>query len=158
MNAAKMTVWIVGCLGPLMLAVMVVGCTGGDPEADLVAQPRSPVPDVPVPSDFELVEKMSRSRSRGSWRTVDYLYRGGGEKFAVKRFFERQMSINGWTLVDQRFVQGRATLNYVKSDEICCITIYSGSAGWNGTYIHVDVSPGGDTIPAGKSTKFQRKK
>ena len=98
---------------------------------------------------------MSRSRSRGSWRTVDYLYRGSGEKFAVIRFFERQMPINGWTATDKRFVQGRATLNFVNDNEICSITVYNAS-GWNGTYIHVDVSPSGEAIPLAKPAKSQR--
>lgn len=153
MNAARMTVWIVGCLGSLMLVAVVIGCAG-DQDADLVAQPRPPVPDIPVPSDFKLEEKMSRSRSRGTWRTVDYLYRGSGEKFAVIRFFERQMPINGWTATDKRFVQGRATLNFVNDNEVCSITVYNAS-GWNGTYIHVDVSPSGETIPPAKPAKSQ---
>lgn len=137
-----------------MLLLLSHGCTG-DPTVELQAQPQSTIPDVPVPSGFGLVEKQSRSRSRGNWRTVDYLYRGSENKFAVVRFVEKQMPAGGWQLMDKRFVQGRATMNFIKGNEVCVLSVY-GDSGYS-TYIHVDISPRG-SMPAGNSPQTKKKR
>lgn len=136
-----------------MAMVLLAGCTP-DPKAELQARPHSAVPDVPLPGGFSLVEKQSRSRSRGNWRTVDYLYKGSVNKFAVIRFYEKQMPASGWQLMDKRFVQGRATLNYIKDNEICVLSVYE--AGYQ-TCVHVDISPRGP-VPAGRGAPNETKK
>jgi hypothetical protein len=136
-----------------MAMVLLTGCTP-DPEAELQARPHSAVPDFPLPGGFSLVEKQSRSRSRGNWRTVDYLYKGGEDKFAVIRFYEKQMPASGWRLMDKRFVQGRATLNYIKDNEICVLSVYE--SGYQ-TCVHVDISPRGAVAPARGASNEMKK-
>jgi hypothetical protein len=118
--------------------VLTTGCQPANP--NLTAQANSPIPDVPLPNGFALIEEQSRSRSRGSWRTVDFLYEGSGDKFAVPRFYEEQMPMHGWSLWDKRFIRGRATINFIKNGETCVITVYE-EGGIKPIRLHVDISP-----------------
>jgi hypothetical protein len=133
-----MTLMLYGTL--TATAVLPGSCQSSDTNADLTVQQRSVISDVPVPTGFSLVEEQSRSRSRATWRTVDYLFAGSGEKFAVMRLYEKQMPIHGWTLQDKRFTQGQVMMIYNKDTEQCVITIFD-AGGFSPTRLHVDISP-----------------
>ena len=62
-------------------------------------------------------------------RYVDHVYKGRADKFAVGRFFKRQMPINRWALVTDMFVQGDIMLDFEKDTERCRVTITDGSFG-----------------------------
>lgn len=134
-----------------LAAVAMVMAGGGCQQSstmDLGAQARSPLPDVPVPDGFTLVELRSRSWQSGQSRFVDHMYEGRGEKFAVSRFYEKQMPTAGWTLESSQFLQGRGTMDFAKGDEHCRITFYD--KGLGGTAVLVAIWPmesGGMTPP-----------
>ncbi len=126
----------------LVLLTIALGLLAGcrsNPSVDLGAQARSPLPDVPVADGFELVELRSRSWQSGQSRFVDHMYEGSGDKFAVSRFYEKQMPIAGWSMESSQFLQGRGTMDFIKGQERCRITYYDKSLG--GTVVLVAIWP-----------------
>jgi hypothetical protein len=109
-------------------ALAMAGCQG-DGGGELGAQARSPLPDVPLPDGFSLVELRSRSWRSGESRFVDHLYEGRRDKFAVSRFYEKQMPLSGWSMESSQFLQGRGTMDFVKGAERCRITYYDSGLG-----------------------------
>lgn len=109
-------------------ALATAGCQS-DAGGELGAQARSPLSDVPQPDGFELVELRSRSWRSGQNRFVDHMYEGRRDKFAVSRFYEKQMPIGGWAMESSQFLQGRGTMDFVKGEERCRITYYDEGLG-----------------------------
>ncbi|MGB2824584.1 MAG: hypothetical protein WBF17_26655 [Phycisphaerae bacterium] len=101
------------------------GTVGPIPE--LVAMARPPISDLPIPIGFDLKEGKSRNFSAAGARYVDHVYKGSADKFAVGRFYKRQMPINRWTLVTDMFVQGDIMLDFEKETERCRITVTDGT-------------------------------
>jgi hypothetical protein len=89
----------------------------------LVAKARPSIADVPEPIGFKLDERRSRYFAAAGARYVDHLYKGRGDKYAVGRFYKRQMPISRWTLVTDRFVQGGIVLDFEKETERCVVQI-----------------------------------
>jgi len=135
MNALRST-WYVTAGAALLL-----GCNGQNkpvetsggaytevsPPAELVAKSRPPIADLPVPIGFDLDESRSRNFAAAGARYVDHLYKGSRDKFAVARFYKRQMPINRWTLVTDMFVQGDIMMDFEKDTERCRIVVSKGS-------------------------------
>lgn len=138
MNTSRMNISGL-CVFALAILTVFTAAGCGENGGGLTAVSNSPVSDVPIPTDFELEELRSRSWTDGSLRFVDHLYSGRGDKFVVGRFYERQMPPSRWTPLTNQLVQGRATLDFVKDQEKCRITIYDGN--WGYTYIHVTIWP-----------------
>jgi hypothetical protein len=113
----------------LLAALLPLAACQTDTNRDLGARAYAPLPDVPVAEGFELVELRSRTLDNGQLRFVDHMYQGRGDKFAVERFYEKQMPISGWTMEGKQFVQGRGTMDFVKGSEHCRITYYDESLG-----------------------------
>jgi hypothetical protein len=109
-----------------------------NPQADLVAQSAAPIPDVPLPLGFKLDESVSRNYSLAGARLVDHVYKGSAGKFALKRFYERQMPVHGWTTVSTMFTQGQVRLYFMKDIERCAIVIADGGL-FGGTRLQVDL-------------------
>jgi len=123
------------------LCVAPVGCNNSDqqvgfspggsgnagPRPELVAMARPPISDLPIPVGFDLKEGKSRNFSAAGARYVDHVYKGSADKFAVGRFYKRQMPINRWTLVTDMFVQGDILLDFEKDTERCRVTVTDGS-------------------------------
>ncbi|MGA2266519.1 MAG: hypothetical protein ABSH10_08850 [Phycisphaerae bacterium] len=105
---------------------------------ELAAMTRPPIPDLPVPVGFDLDQKYSRNLAAAGIRWVDHLYKGSPDKFAVARFYRRQMPINRWTLVTEMFSTGSLKLDFEKQNERCHITVSDGSL-FNPTYIRVEL-------------------
>jgi hypothetical protein len=93
------------------------------PVPELVAMSRPPIADLPVPIGFNLDEGKSRNFTAAGARYVDHVYHGSADKFAVGRFYKRQMPVNRWTLVTDMFVQGAIMLDFEKDTERCRITV-----------------------------------
>lgn len=119
----------------MALSAVLAGCGGsadsGDtqavgPEPELVAVRRPPIEDLPVPIGFYLDEDKSRNFSAAGSRYIDHAYKGSADKFAVGRFYKRQMPISRWTLVTDMFVQGDIVLDFEKNSERCRINISDG--------------------------------
>ena len=98
-----------------------------EPMYDLVAKSRPVISDMPIPIGYSLDEGRSRTFETGVARYVDHVYKGGSDKFAVARFYKRQMPINRWALVTDMFVQGDVMLDFEKETERCRIIITDGN-------------------------------
>lgn len=122
--------------------LLVLGCnnrgnrtidtTGGAPREvsmlpELIAVSRPYVPDVPVPLDFKQSEKQSIDFGAGSARYVHHVYKGKADKWEVRRFYEKQMPINRWSLVTYMSAEGEISLDYEKSNERCRVIISDGT-------------------------------
>ncbi len=94
---------------------------------DLKPQRQPPIPDFPVPVGFRLDEKNSRDYALAAARLVDHAYKGKEDKLSVKKFYERQMPINRWTLTTAMFVQGDVMLDFEKENERCRVSITGGN-------------------------------
>ena len=154
MTAGKLATWMI-----VMALLVVVGCNNksnmvaaGDTSreasvlARLLPQARPPIPDLPVPLGFSLVQKKSRSFAAAGARYIDHVYAGGGEKFAVQRFYKQYMPISRWTLVTDMFVQGDIQLDFEKQTERCRITITDGSL-FNPVSVEVALWTSGRIVP-----------
>jgi len=120
---------------------------------ELIARAYPWIPDVPVPIGFELDESRSRDFMAAGARYVDHLYKGRADKWAVARFYKRQMPIHRWTFVTDIFAQGDIRLDFEKETERCQIIISKGSW-WHPTYIKVQLWTTGRIIqPSAKSSK-----
>lgn len=144
--------WMMGLAASLLLAA---GCnnnasvnTGSTPREvgvpnELVAKARPPVPDVPVPLGFDLDEDESRSLASAGIRWVDHRYTGNPDKWAVGRFYKRQMPLNGWVLDSDQMSQGLITLSFSKGVERCDVRISDGGL-FTGTVIRISVRSVGE--------------
>ncbi|MFP3938194.1 MAG: hypothetical protein ACLFVW_07605 [Phycisphaerae bacterium] len=94
---------------------------------ELVGQARPPVADLPVPAGFSLDEQKSRGFTTGGARWVDHVYKGSADKFAVARFYKRNMPINNWDLMTDMFVQGDIILTFEKQREAARVVVGKGS-------------------------------
>jgi hypothetical protein len=95
--------------------------------ANLVASARPAIPDLPVPIGFKLDESESLDYALAGARFVNHKYKGKPDKFTVKRFYERQMPINRWTLTTAMFAGGEIMMDFEKETERCRVSIDSGS-------------------------------
>jgi len=126
--------WRITCC--LLMAAVVVGCEDDtrvssdpfDPDSPsvrmrLIADPESPIADVPVPVGFELREKSSRSYHAAGSRYIDHVYRGRADKIDIERFYQRVMSTKGWTYRGSNMVRGVIQMRYERAEEFCDIRI-----------------------------------
>lgn len=141
---------LAGCQGPGNGVASGEGEPGTTAEV-VVAQPYPPIPDVPMPVGFELDESRSWSSGSGASRYADHLYKGSTDKYAVARFFLRQMKANNWERTNEMFLQGRILLDFKKGIENCRIMITDGSL-FRPTQVHVTLwtaKTGGQGISGG---------
>ena len=127
------------------------GCNGSGETAPagaprrLVAMPRSPIPDLPVPLNFSLGERSVNTESPGGLRFVDHVYKGSDDVISVRQFYVDQMPTFSWQPASHHYSQGTVTLNYAKGTENCVITIEDGNW-WHSTLIRARIYPSG--LPA----------
>jgi hypothetical protein len=94
----------------------------------LVPMARPPIPDLPVPIGFKLVESISRSYESAGARLIDHTYEGRETKYDVDRFYRKQMPLKGWTMRSTQMVRGEHLLRFVKDTELCEVRITSRDA------------------------------
>ena len=147
-----------------MLAIVAAACTIGcdqyrrdrGPEGAqsgtsgmvmrLVPQPRSPIPDLPLPFGFSLDEKRSGNWDfAGGVRFVDHVYVGKADKLSVKQFYQDQMPGFQWTLVTSMFTQGVVTMNFEKGTERCQVSV-AGGGDWRRTQVRAQIYAGGASV------------
>lgn len=125
MLAALWSASLAGCKGSGMTIGMEPpgqSPTAG-PTPELAGQAQPPIADLPVPAGFRLLEGRSRNFTAAGARYADHVYHGWADKFAVARFYKRQMPISRWALVTDMFVQGSIILDFEKDTERCRITV-----------------------------------
>ncbi len=139
-------------LGVLLAVVfgLIAGCNGSKtaateptgPVEELAAQARTPIPDVPMPVKFKYRDNKSRSFTVPGIRFVDHVYTGPSEKFAVARFFRKQMPLSGWARKSETQAQGIVTQEFDKEGETCRV-ILSNHGLFGGTEVKVQLYPSG---------------
>jgi hypothetical protein len=123
-------------LSVLLAAAMLAGCGGQGATTEgtaprtvnpgLVPRSQPPIGDVPIPLGFDLDENKSIDFVVAGSRFANHRYKGGAEKLEVKRFYERQMPINRWTLTTSMFVGGDINMDFEKDSERCRVTVTDG--------------------------------
>ena len=146
--------WLAGCDNqPQKVEASGGGYRQVPPPIELVAQGRPPISDLPVPVGFNLDESRSRNFAAAGARYVDHVYRGGADKFAVARFYKRQMPISRWVLVTDMFVQGDIMLDFEKETQRCRIIVAEGSM-FHSCHVKVQLwTTGRIQVPGGAGTK-----
>ena len=134
-----------GSSGPAGVATDGPSAVGPIPE--LVAMRRPPIEDLPVPIGFYLEEGKSRNFSAAGARYIDHAMKGRADKFAVGRFYKRQMPISRWTLVTDMFVQGDIVLDFEKDTERCRINVSEGGGLFGSTRVKIAVWTSGRIVP-----------
>ena len=89
----------------------------------LLPTARPPVPDLPIPMGFSMVESISRSYESAGARFIDHSFAGSEDKIDVDRFYMHLMPKYGWTLRGRRLVRGTYIHMYEKKDEFCEVAI-----------------------------------
>ncbi|MGC8624324.1 MAG: hypothetical protein ACP5VQ_03545 [Phycisphaerae bacterium] len=140
---------IIGFFG-MVLAAGLAGCSQNS--ASLLAPvPNPPVADIPIPQGMHI--DLSRSQSTyapgSNIRLVNELYTGSDPRMSVARFFLHNMPTYKWKLLEERQGPGGISLNFLKNQEECLITI---KRGWFNTHCYVSVTPalskGATTAPS----------
>ncbi len=78
--------------------------------------------DIPLPSGFKLLDKQSYSFQSGNVRTAILKYSGRASAEKVFNFFQQQMLIYNWDLINA-VEYGTRLLNFEREKENCIITI-----------------------------------
>jgi hypothetical protein len=143
---------VAGCPGPNAGAPNGSGNGALVDSTELAAQARPPIPDVPMPVDFRYVEDRSYSWAAPGARTIVHVYHGPKDKFAVARFFRKQMPLAGWGLVNESDGWSVKTMDFTKANEICRITLQDGGL-FVKTEVRVQVGPGPRAGESGTSRK-----
>jgi len=114
---------LVGCEGGRS-AVPLVGFTDDGTHVPapvgpgLVADPDSPIPDVPMPIGFEPVPSKSGSSFDGRARTVLHVYQGRGTIAEAAQFYRQQLRGYGWSFTGRSDdTDGATVLNFEKGPE-----------------------------------------
>lgn len=108
-----------GCAGP----------AGGAGKA-LSASATPYEPDIPVPRGFELLDRSSEDWCSGAIRYVRHCYAGRADKYAVRKFYRRQMPLVRWSAVADGQLHGRYTMQFRRGNESCTIVISDRGLRW----------------------------
>ena len=123
----------------LILALGLAGCSQNS-ESLLIPTPNPPVADIPIPMGMHI--DLSRSQSTyapgSNIRLVNELYVGSDPRLSVARFFLHNMPIYKWKMQEERQGPGGISLDFVKHQEECVITI---KRGWFNTHCYISVTP-----------------
>lgn len=87
------------------------------PANGLVVDPESPIPDVPRPVGFVLVESRSRSYLEGGSRFIEHYYQGRAVYSEALSFYRRQPVAFHWVFQGERNDRGTFYLAYTKGRE-----------------------------------------
>ena len=135
------------------LLMLVWGCQA--PQRRESAGPLSPAdhayePDIPLPEGFALQEQSSEDFLAGSVRYLRHRYAGPADKYAVRRFYRRQMPLVRWTPLSDSQVQGRYTMRFERSGESCTVRIEDKPGRARGqVLVEVVITPAPGTVSPG---------
>lgn len=135
-------------IGLALLSVSVAlagGCTNSNVDAsgELIPQARPAIEDVPMPMGFKFDDSRSRNFVAPGMRVIDHVYTGSGDKFAVARFYRKQMAAGGWLVRPETNAQGVVTLEFEKETDICRVILEDAGMFKNNTEIKIQVYPHG---------------
>jgi hypothetical protein len=124
---------------------------GEKPSRALIAKTTPPILDIPMPIGFEL-DATSRNSSGAGIRTVDHVYVGQADKFAVLRFYRRYMPDHGWKEMSFRYAHESGLVSFEKDvvgyKEECTVVVRDAGL-WNKVKVQISVGPRGPaSVPA----------
>lgn len=124
----------------------------GQPGPGLVADPQSPISDVPKPIGFKPVVGQSTASSDGRARTVRHVYQGLGGSTEAVAFYQRALPRYDWRFTGQRSTpDGGTVLTYTKGPEDLQIATRQDL---RATTITIDITPQGvDPPPPGPTPR-----
>jgi hypothetical protein len=97
--------------------------------------------EVPMPVGFKYDVDRSRSATWAGGEYVDHFYTGSADRFAVARFYRKQMPLSGWApKPEDQSGGGIITQEYDKQGKTCRVRI-SDAGVFTGTEVHVTVFP-----------------
>ncbi len=129
---------IIGICG-IVLAAGLAGCSTNSASL-LPPAPNPPVADIPIPEGMhiDLSQSQSTYAPGSNIRLVNELYTGSDPRLSVARFFLHNMPSYKWKLQEERQGPGGITLDFVKNQEECVITI---KRSWFNTHCYVSLTP-----------------
>ena len=121
----------------LSVLVFTMGCAGGWPVRasdgqwlskptgeGLVADAKSPIPDLPMPHGFvALAAESSRRVSPDGLRTVVHSYQGRGSLADAITFYRQQVKRAGWKLTGERTSGGVTMIGGLKGSESLTVQV-----------------------------------
>ncbi len=130
----------------LAVGVSTAGCATTGPAREPVRLVAGTAPrelDIPVPSSFRFAEDGSEDFRSGRRRVyVRHRYFGSADKQSVRQFFEGEMPLARWRLVNSAALDGRYTLRFEKEAEVCEIIVSDATRGRGGpTMIDIRITP-----------------
>jgi len=134
--------------GPLaaIAALALAGCQNGTLSGSnpgrITPRPVPYISDVPVPTGFRLVDKMTDDYVSGGMRVVRHEYEGRADRAALRNFYEEQMPTYRWTRISDQNIKGEITLRFEKGNESCTVIIRPANSDWfDLTSIRVTIVP-----------------
>ncbi len=123
----------------MVLAAGLAGCSQ-DTASLLPPTPNPPVADIPIPQGMhiDLSQSQSTYAPGSNIRLVNELYTGSDPRLSVARFFLHNMPTYKWQLQQERQGPGGISLDFIKNQEECVITI---KHSWFTTHCYVSVTP-----------------
>jgi hypothetical protein len=131
-------------VGAVVLA-SAVGCQSSETREGgkrIVARPVPYIADVPLPSNFKMVDRMTDDYISGDVRFVRHVYEGRCDRAALRGFYQEQMPAYRWSRVTDQNVQGEITMRFEKGNEMCVVVIRPARGGLGDkTVIRVTIQP-----------------
>lgn len=94
------------------------GRTLSKPAGDeLVADPHSPIPDVPKPVGFLFIESRSSSQSTPTQRRVTHAYEGLATRAQAADYYRKTLPGKGWIASQDTMDKNTSVLNFTKGNE-----------------------------------------
>jgi hypothetical protein len=118
--------------GALLAGLLAVGCQDtpalfyqssdgrslSKPAGDeLVADPQSPIPDVPKPVGFLFIESRSNSQSSPTQRRVTHVYEGLATRSQAADYYRKTLLGKGWIASQDTMDASTSVLNFTKANE-----------------------------------------
>ena len=118
--------------GALLAGLLAVGCQDtpalfyqssdgrslSKPAGDeLVADPQSPIPDVPKPVGFLFIESRSNSQSSPTQRRVTHVYEGLATRAQAADYYRKTLLGKGWIASQDTMDASTSVLNFTKGNE-----------------------------------------
>jgi hypothetical protein len=95
---------------------------------------------VPVPSGFQIAERLTDAYESSGVRFARQEYAGNAEPAAIREFYREQMPLLGWREISSHDIKGRLSMRFENNHEECNLTIEP--AGWfSRSSIQVVVKP-----------------
>lgn len=108
-----------------MILIAGLGGCGPKPETPTIptASNTSYVSDIPLPTGFKIMERLSEDLVKAGRRAVKHVYQGEASAQSIKNFYQHYMPQMNWELREQSLNKGVYLLRYRKGQELCDVRV-----------------------------------